>query len=50
MIERQFNKQVKIVQTDNGTKFTCMKQYFLDHGIIFQTSYVETPKQNGRVE
>ena len=37
-------------RSDNGKKFTCMKRYFLDHGIIFQTSYTRTPQQNGRVE
>jgi len=50
MVERQFNKRIKIVQSDNGAKFICMKQYFLDNGIIFQTSCVGTPQQNGRVE
>jgi len=50
MVERQFNKQVKIVRSDNGTKFTCLKNYFLENGIIFQTSCTGTPQQNGRVE
>lgn len=50
IVERQFSKNVKIVRSDNGTKFTCMTQYFLDHGIIFQTSCVGTLQQNGRVE
>ena len=50
MVERQFDKQVKILRSDNGTEFTCLKQYFLDHGIIFQTSCTGTPQQNGRVE
>ncbi|KAK2405521.1 putative mitochondrial protein [Trifolium repens] len=50
MIERQYNKQVKIFRSDNGTEFTCMKNYFLDHGIIFQSSCIGTPQQNGRVE
>jgi hypothetical protein len=27
-----------------------MKKYFLEHGIIFQTSCTATPQQNGRVE
>uniref|UniRef100_M1DKM4 Retroelement pol polyprotein n=1 Tax=Solanum tuberosum TaxID=4113 RepID=M1DKM4_SOLTU len=40
MVERQFNKQVKIIRSDNGTKFTCMKTYFLEQGIIFQSSCV----------
>jgi len=50
MMERQFNKQVKIIRTDNGTEFTCMKNYFLENGIIFQTSCTGTAQQNGRVE
>ncbi|GJY30198.1 retrovirus-related pol polyprotein from transposon TNT 1-94 [Tanacetum coccineum] len=50
MVEKQFNKQVKIIRSDNGTEFVCMKQFFLDHGIVFQTSCVGTPQQNGRVE
>jgi len=49
MVERQFGTQVKIVRSDNGTKFTCMEQYLLDNGIIFQTSCVGIPQQNGRV-
>ena len=50
MVERQYNKQVKIVWSDNGTEFTCMKNYLTKHGIIFQTSCIGTPQQNGRVE
>ena len=44
MVERQFDKQVKILQSDNGIEFTCLKHYFLDRGIIFQTSYTGTPQ------
>lgn len=50
MVERQFNKQVKIVRSDNGSEFVCMKDFFLDQGIVFQTSCVGTPQQNGRVD
>jgi len=50
MVEYQFNKQVKIIRIDNGTKFTCMKNYFLENGIIFQASCTRAPQQNGRVE
>ena len=39
-----------MVRSDNGTKFACLKQYFLDHGIIHQKSCSGTPQQNGRVE
>ncbi|WVY98728.1 hypothetical protein V8G54_030879 [Vigna mungo] len=50
LIERQFEKRVKVVKSDNGTEFTCLKGYFSDHGIIHQKSCVGTPQQNGRVE
>lgn len=50
MIEKQFNARVKIVRSDNGTEFFCMKDYFSSAGILFQTSCVGTPQQNGRVE
>lgn len=50
MVERQYNKKVQTVRSDNGTKFICMKNYFLEHGIVFQTSCTGTPQQNGRVE
>ena len=42
MVERQINKQVKIVRNDNGTEFRCMNNYFLQHGIVHETSYVRT--------
>lgn len=50
MVKRQFNKCVKVVRSDNGTEFIYMKDYFLEQGIIFQTSCVGKPQQNGRVE
>ena len=50
MVERQFARKVKIFRSDNGTEFTCLKSYFFDQGIIFQTSCTCTPQQNGRVE
>ena len=28
----------------------CLTKYFAEHGILHQTSCVETPQQNGRVE
>jgi transposase InsO family protein len=50
LIERQFDKRVKVMRSDNGTEFTCLKNYFCEHGIVFQTSCPGTPQQNGRVE
>lgn len=34
----QFHKKIKSVRTDNGVEFTCLKNYFLDHGIEHQTT------------
>ncbi|CAH9129000.1 unnamed protein product [Cuscuta epithymum] len=50
MTNRQFNKNVKVVRSDNGKEFVSLQDYFLTNGIIFQTSCVYTPQQNGRVE
>ncbi|KAL1194230.1 Retrovirus-related Pol polyprotein from transposon RE1 [Cardamine amara subsp. amara] len=50
LIKRQFNKEVKVVRSDNGTEFTSLTKEFRELGIIHQTSCVGTPQQNGRVE
>ena len=50
IIERQYEKQVKMIRSDNGTEFTCLRTKFLECGIMFQTSCTGTPQQNGRVE
>ncbi|XP_019199774.1 PREDICTED: uncharacterized protein LOC109193375 [Ipomoea nil] len=50
MVTRQFEKYVKCVRSDNGTEFEGLKEYFRTQGIIYETSCVSTPQQNGRVE
>lgn len=45
-VETQFSLKVKILCSDNGPEFT-MKFFYLDKGIIHQTSCVSTPQQNG---
>lgn len=50
MVVKQFDVSVKTVRNDNGIEFRCMFPYFENKGIVFQTSCVETPQQNGRVE
>lgn len=50
MVERQFQKNIKIVRSDNGTEFTSLTSEFSEQGIRHQTSCVGTPQQNGRVE
>jgi hypothetical protein len=49
MLENQFNTVVKTVRTNNGPEFLIPK-FYASKGIIHQTSCVETPQQNGRVE
>ncbi|GAU34891.1 hypothetical protein TSUD_144220 [Trifolium subterraneum] len=50
LIKRQYEKEVKIIRSDNGTEFTCLRSQFSELGIMFQTSCTGTPQQNGRVE
>nr|GEW44811.1 retrovirus-related Pol polyprotein from transposon TNT 1-94 [Tanacetum cinerariifolium] len=48
----QFGKQVKIVRSDNALEFIKGQcgPYLTSHGIVHQTSCVDRPQQNGRVE
>jgi len=52
MVKNQFGKDVKIIRSDNGLEFKSgpMKFFYSEKGIIHQTSCVDTPQQNGRVE
>lgn len=38
--QRQFNRFVKTVRSDNGNEFMCMAPYFHEKGISHETSYV----------
>lgn len=50
MSVRQFGRPVKTFRSDNGTEFMVLISYFRQEGIHHQTSSVDTPQQNGRVE
>ena len=52
MVQAQFNNQVKVIRTDNGTEFKSepMKEFYGDMRITHQTSCANTPQRNGRVE
>jgi Integrase core domain/GAG-pre-integrase domain len=52
MIETQYGKRVKVLLSDNGTKYTnkSMQDFLRSEGIIHQTTCVNTPKQNGVAE
>jgi transposase InsO family protein len=49
LVEIQYNKKIKILRTDNGTKFInqSFSNFTNSKGIIHQTSCVYTPQQNG---
>lgn len=49
MIKNQFNQSIKILRSDNGTEFfnTTLQNFISKHGIIHQSSCVNSPQQNG---
>ncbi|CAA7057520.1 unnamed protein product [Microthlaspi erraticum] len=50
MVDRQFDKKVKILRSDNGLEFMCLKPFLEKEGMLHQTSCVYTPQKNGRME
>jgi len=48
-VKTQFEIKVKSIRSDNGPEF-FLKSFLASNGILHQTSWVETPQQNGRVE
>jgi hypothetical protein len=47
--ENQHKTTVKVIRSDDGPEF-IMPKFYASKGIIHQTSCVETPQQNARVE
>jgi len=49
MVNTQFETKVKIIRSDNESEFTSkpMKKFYAEHGMVHQTSCVDTPQQNG---
>ena len=47
MILTQFQKQIRILQSDNGGEYVNhrMQNYLPQNGLIHQTSYPNTPKK-----
>ncbi|XP_071704554.1 uncharacterized protein [Rutidosis leptorrhynchoides] len=52
LIKNQFNKNVKIIRSDNGTEFVNnkMNNFIKLNGIVHQTSCAYTPQQSGIAE
>lgn len=49
-VEKQTNSHVKIFQSDGGTEYKPLKDYFSKRGIIHRITCPYTSKQNGLVE
>lgn len=52
MIQTQFQTQIQLLLTNNGTEYfnTTLRDYLRKHGIVHQTSCVNTSQQNGIAE
>jgi len=50
MVERQFNRQIRAVQTDWGGEYQTLHNFFSTIGIIHHVSCPHTHQQNGVVE
>jgi len=53
LAKTQFDKSVKVIRFDNDLELSKsyeILEFFANFGITHQTSYVETPQQNGLVE
>lgn len=49
MIQTQFDQQIKIFRSDNGTEFTCssLQKNFSENEILHQTSFPTHPNKMG---
>lgn len=52
MIQTQFQTKIQILKTDNAKEYfnSSLNTYCLNQGIIYISSYVNTPQQNGVAE
>ncbi|KAL5812184.1 hypothetical protein ACOSQ3_027134 [Xanthoceras sorbifolium] len=52
MIENQFNTRIQILKTDNGKEYfnSSLGNFLSNKGIIHQSTYANTPQQNGIAE
>lgn len=52
MIQNQFQTTTKICRSNNGQEYfnTILGNFFNENGIVHESSYVNTPEQNGITE
>jgi len=46
MVRNQFHKGIKVVRSDNGSKFTSgpMQEFYYEYGILRESSCIDTPQ------
>ena len=51
-IQTRFHISVQTLRSDNAKEYLSklFQSFMLQHGILHQTSYIDTPSQNGVVE
>jgi histone deacetylase 1/2 len=50
LVEKQFNKKIKVIQCDGGGEYKPVQKLAIDSGIQFRMSCPYTSQQNGRAE
>ena len=52
MVQNQFETNVKFLRSDNGGEFvnSNLREFFIEKGVIHETTCVGTPQQNGMTE
>ena len=52
MVKTQFQGKIQVLHTDNGKEYfnSILGPYLLNHGIVHQSSCINTPQQNGIAE
>ena len=52
MIQTQFQTKIKVFRSDNAKEYfnSILGAYLMSHAIIYQSSCVDTPQQNGVAE
>ena len=52
MIQNQSNVKIQVLQTNNKKEYfnTILRNYLLEKRIMYQSSCIDTPRQNGVVK
>lgn len=50
VVQTQFNARIQSIRVDNGGEFFSLREFFREHGTIYQNTCIYTPQQTGVVE